>query len=250
MFTRRKGKLREPNANDYSALNLCVHHHACDTSPLLGKVMTCFVLCPALPPGRPAPSTRGVAPVPLIPCPIKMCEPVQKSTRLVAPDGFVAPEPRIGLPGPSLMWRIGPAALANILRAGTGKFVTGYTVRSTNGRLVESSTVLPDMRPPRPFVLYEVETSAACRKIREALCLLDLDVIVRPCPVGGTAFREYLTTTLGKLRLPYLVDPNSGFAEHDVTRIINYLFATYGGDISSAPFVLGPVGGISQTCRG
>jgi glutathione S-transferase len=180
---------------------------------------------------------------------MKMCEPVRKSTRPVAPDGFVAPEPHISFPGPSLMWRIGPALLANICRAGTGKFVMGYTVRSTNGKLVEASTVLPDTCPPRPLVLYEVETSAACRKIREALCLLDLDVIVRPCPVGGTVFREYLTTKLGTLRLPYLVDPNSGFAEHDVTKIINYLFATYGGDLSSAPFVLGPVGGITANLQ-
>ncbi|MCY1012286.1 glutathione S-transferase N-terminal domain-containing protein [Nannocystis pusilla] len=43
-------------------------------------------------------------------------------------------------------------------------------------------------RPTGELVLYEFEACPFCRKVREALVWLDLDVTMRPCPPGGTRF--------------------------------------------------------------
>jgi glutathione S-transferase len=76
--------------------------------------------------------------------------------------------------------------------------------------------------PARYLELYEFEACPYCRKVREALSELDLDVIIRPCPKGGTRFRP------GKSKFPYLVDPNTGEAMGESDVIVRYLATTYG----------------------
>ena len=44
-------------------------------------------------------------------------------------------------------------------------------------------------RPARPLELYDFEGCPYCRKVREALSMLDLDAIVYPCPKGATMHR-------------------------------------------------------------
>ena len=65
-------------------------------------------------------------------------------------------------------------------------------------------------RPEKPLELYEFEACPFCRKVREALTLLDLDALVLPCPKGGPRFREEVKRRGGKYQFPYLVDPNTG----------------------------------------
>ena len=83
-------------------------------------------------------------------------------------------------------------------------------------------------RPAAPLVLYEFESCPFCRKVREALTLLDLEADVRPCPKGGTRFRPEVIARGGKAQFPYLVDPNTGREMYESEAIVHYLFAEYG----------------------
>lgn len=83
-------------------------------------------------------------------------------------------------------------------------------------------------RPELPLVLYEFEGCPYCRKVREALTALDLEVDVRPCPKGGTRFRPQVGERGGKEQFPYLVDPNSGKEMYESDEIVRYLFSRYG----------------------
>ncbi len=88
---------------------------------------------------------------------------------------------------------VGTSLLATVARVGSG-----ISVGSLGAR------------PAQPVELYEFEACPYCRKVREALTILDLDARIYPCPKGGTRFRPALMKRGGKLQFPYLVDPNSG----------------------------------------
>jgi glutathione S-transferase len=83
-------------------------------------------------------------------------------------------------------------------------------------------------RPKQPLHLYEFEACPFCRKVREALTILDLEVMVYPCPKGGNRYRSVVQEKGGRLMFPYLVDPNTGQAMYESSDIIRYLFTTYG----------------------
>src|SRR5262249_14517144 len=91
-------------------------------------------------------------------------------------------------------------------------------------------------RPPEPLLLYEFESCPFCRKVREALTVLDLEADVRPCPKGGERFRPELVARGGKAQFPYLVDPNTSKEMYESDAIVKYLFAEYGD--GPAPAVL------------
>eukprot|EP00929_Paragymnodinium_shiwhaense_P109117 TRINITY_DN7547_c0_g3_i1.p2 TRINITY_DN7547_c0_g3~~TRINITY_DN7547_c0_g3_i1.p2 ORF type:complete len:299 (-),score=69.29 TRINITY_DN7547_c0_g3_i1:58-954(-) len=71
-------------------------------------------------------------------------------------------------------------------------------------------------RPARPLKLYEFEGCPFCRKVREAVCVLDLDVEMYPCPkpsseVGAaeSRFRGHVQREDGgKTTYPVLFDEN------------------------------------------
>jgi glutathione S-transferase len=106
---------------------------------------------------------------------------------------------------------VGTSLLATLARAGAGMFA---------GRL--------GPRPVQPLDLYDFEACPFCRKVREALCILDLDVLVRPCPRGGPRFRPEVVRRGGREQFPYLVDPNTGDALYESDDIVRHLFARYG----------------------
>jgi glutathione S-transferase len=83
-------------------------------------------------------------------------------------------------------------------------------------------------RPAQPPVLFEFESCPFCRKVREALTVLDLDADIRPCPKGGGRFRPEVVARGGKAQFPYLVDPNTGKEMYESDAIVRYLFAEYG----------------------
>lgn len=91
-------------------------------------------------------------------------------------------------------------------------------------------------RPQKPVELYDFEACPFCRKVREALTVLDLDAIIYPCPKGGPRFREEVKRRGGKAQFPYLVDPNRGREMYESDDITRYLFATYGP--GAVPFML------------
>ena len=83
-------------------------------------------------------------------------------------------------------------------------------------------------RPERPLELYEFEACPYCRKVREALSILDLEARIFPCPKGGPRFREEVRRRGGKAQFPWLVDPNSGTEMYESAEIVAYLFERYG----------------------
>ena len=83
-------------------------------------------------------------------------------------------------------------------------------------------------RPERLLELYEFEACPYCRKVREALSVLDLDALIHPCPKGGPRFRPEAARRGGKAQFPYLVDPNTGQALYESDEIVAYLFREYG----------------------
>jgi glutathione S-transferase len=110
----------------------------------------------------------------------------------------------------------------------------------------------PGRRPALPFLLYEFEACPFCRKVREALTMLDLDADIRPCPKGGQRFRPELVARGGKEQVPYLVDPTNGREMYESDAIVQYLFAEYGDGRPPAALLGGwamVTGGIASTLR-
>jgi glutathione S-transferase len=101
-------------------------------------------------------------------------------------------------------------------------------------------------RPAQPLKLYEFEACPYCRKVREALTVLDLDVEVYPCPRGGRRYRPWVKANGGREQFPYLVDPNTGIALYESDEIVRYLFETYGNGRLPLPLAAGPLTDISS----
>lgn len=82
-------------------------------------------------------------------------------------------------------------------------------------------------RPSEPLMLYEFEACPFCRKAREAMSELDLDYVSRTL-ARGSPKRDELRARGGKVKLPYLVDPNTRTEMYEAEDIIDYLHAQYG----------------------
>lgn len=65
-------------------------------------------------------------------------------------------------------------------------------------------------------------------QVREAVTILDLDVIFYPCPQGGPTWRPKAKQLSGKNQFPFLVDPNNGRSMLESDDIIDYLWEEYG----------------------
>jgi len=139
------------------------------------------------------------------------------------------------------------SSLATLARGPPGGFVSGYSVELSSeeqarSRLVkEYSESLPSIRPKKPLELYEFEACPFCRKVREALSMLDIDTIVYPCPSEGDRYRPKVMEMGGKTQFPYLMDPNTSYQSYESDAIIQYLFQTYGDGIVPLELSLGPV---------
>lgn len=111
-------------------------------------------------------------------------------------------------------------------------------------------------RPAERLVVYEFESCPFCRKVREALTVLDLEAEIRPCPKGGHRYRDELVERGGKALFPYLVDPNTGREMYESDDIVDYLFAEYGtgqppGNLKGAfPVVTGSLASALRGGRG
>jgi len=122
---------------------------------------------------------------------------------------------------------------------------------TTVGRLLSGGAVgsLGD-RPEKPLELFEFEACPFCRKVREALSILDLEVLVYPCPKGGRRYRDVLEARGGKLQFPYLADPNTGTEMYESDDIVRYLFERYGDGEVSWLLRMGPLTDMSSALSG
>ncbi len=108
-------------------------------------------------------------------------------------------------------------------------------------------------RPAKPLELYEFEGCPFCRKVREALTMLDLRATILPCPKGGPTYRPQLLARGGRAQFPYLVDPNTGDELYESSAIITHLYQHYGS--RPAPWwlrtdVTVPLGSAASLVRG
>lgn len=109
-------------------------------------------------------------------------------------------------------------------------------------------------QPAKPIRLYDFEASPYCRRVREVLTMLNLDVEIYPCPKKGTRFRPQVKSLAGKTQFPFLVDENTGIKLLESQDIIDYLFKTYGksgktpSKYQNLPKI--PVGGFLVTIAG
>jgi glutaredoxin 2 len=63
----------------------------------------------------------------------------------------------------------------------------------------------PGPRPEKPIELYEFEGCPFCRKVREIVSILDIDVLIYPTPKNGPNFRPKVVELGGKRQFPYMV---------------------------------------------
>jgi glutathione S-transferase len=90
-----------------------------------------------------------------------------------------------------------------------------------------SGTAFPN-QPALALKLYDMEGCPFCRRVREVLTLLNLDVQIYPCPKNGKRFRTEAIVASGESQFPLLIDENTGKVLLESQAIIDYLFATYG----------------------
>ncbi|KAL9318960.1 hypothetical protein ACSQ67_015477 [Phaseolus vulgaris] len=99
---------------------------------------------------------------------------------------------------------------------------------STISGIVIKETAKVGPRPEKYIEIYEFESCPFCRKVREIVAILDLDVVFYPCPRNGPNFRPKVLQMGGKLQFPYMVDPNTGVSMYESDDIIRYLVDKYG----------------------
>jgi glutathione S-transferase len=83
-------------------------------------------------------------------------------------------------------------------------------------------------RPKKLLELYDFEGCPFCRKVREALTMLDLEAMIYPCPKGGKRFRPIVKKKGGKTQFPFLVDPNEHVEMYESDDIVAHLYRAYG----------------------
>jgi glutathione S-transferase len=84
----------------------------------------------------------------------------------------------------------------------------------------------PSKPPPLPLELWSYDASPYSRLARETLCELSLPYVLHN--VGkGSSKRAAFVERSGKMRVPYLVDPNTDTAMFESGDIVAYLDRTY-----------------------
>ena len=95
-------------------------------------------------------------------------------------------------------------------------------------------------RPTDVIVLYERESCAHSRLVRETLSELDVDALIKPCPPGETQHNRELRDVSGKGEVPFLIDRSTRVSLSDSARIVGYLTERYGSHAAPcAPYCRG-----------
>lgn len=154
---------------------------------------------------------------------------------------------------PNQILDLATAAAPFAFRLGSGVFAQGYqvalgarddsryTVLAFGDAQVREYSAIKSSKQNLPIVLYEFEGCPFCRKVREAVSILSLEVTFKPCP-QGSAFRKEVKTKYPSSTFPYMVDPNTGVEMFESDDIIAYLFKLYGSPkyAGAVPWTLAP----------
>lgn len=111
---------------------------------------------------------------------------------------------------------------------------------------IAASNLFQCSRPKRHLILYQYEGCPYCRKVRECISTLGLDVIVYPCPrvtlskygvSDSSRFRPIATKLSGQCMFPLLVDENANpkLVLLESSDIVSYLWKTY-GNVAQPPW--------------
>jgi len=103
---------------------------------------------------------------------------------------------------------------------------TALTGFSSMARLPWGAEVAPEVaadpkRPEKPIVIYEFEACPFCRRVRELVTYLDLEVEIRPCPKGSIRHRNEVADLGGKQLFPFMKDPNTGTSLYGTSALSN-----------------------------
>jgi glutathione S-transferase len=134
--------------------------------------------------------------------------------------------------------------LTNIVNVGTSLVIT--VARAASGMSVGDIGERPKIR----LELYEFEGCPFCRKVREALSILDLEASIYPCPKKGPRFRQEVVNRGGRAMFPYLVDPNTGEEMYESDEIVRYLFDRYGDGRVPMMLAMGPITDVNSVLAG
>jgi glutathione S-transferase len=141
----------------------------------------------------------------------------------------------------TLALRLGSSALVGGYSVSVGDAQEDkYSILSAGGFMIKEKGLTRTRRPKKMLQFYEFEACPFCKKVREAICILDLDVLMYPCPKGGPTYRVKARELGGKVQFPFLVDPNTNVQMYESDDIIQYLFDTYGEEGERIPFTLQP----------
>ncbi|MBL8917897.1 MAG: glutathione S-transferase N-terminal domain-containing protein [Myxococcaceae bacterium] len=106
--------------------------------------------------------------------------------------------------------RVATGLLARVLTAGRGAIAR------------------PSKAPEQPLELYSFESSPPCRMVRFTLCELELPYVLHNVAKGSPR-RDAFIARSGKMQVPWLADPNTGWQGFESLEIERYLERTYGG---------------------
>jgi Glutathione S-transferase, N-terminal domain len=159
-------------------------------------------------------------------------------------------EPRLAyVARPSQIPALVSASVATLIRGASGVFGCHYQVRIVprNASLYtylayrnwQLSETMWEQQPrasssqTQALILYEYESDADCRLVREACSILSLTVTMYPIPLHGKHYRARLRPRdFGSTGSPpFLFDPNTQICLDNTVRIMDYLFATYGSGV-------------------
>lgn len=102
------------------------------------------------------------------------------------------------------------------------------TMASTLRMWRGTSSTRSNIQPPKELVLFDREGDPQCRRVREVLTAMDLDVTIAPCPIGGRNIKQ-LKAESGNATLPMLYDSNTEERRIGADNVIQYLFKQYRG---------------------
>jgi glutathione S-transferase len=120
--------------------------------------------------------------------------------------------------------RYGAGSPPWVLNVTPVRIATGLLARAlTNGR---GGKARPSRAPEHPLEFYSFEASPPCRMVRFLLCELELPYVLRSVAKGSPR-RDAFIARSGKMQVPWLVDPNTGWQGFESLEIERYLESTW-----------------------
>ena len=98
---------------------------------------------------------------------------------------------------------------------------------ASSARLWRGTQILRAAPAPKQLlIVYDRENDPRCRLLREVLTELQLDALIRPCPIGGQRFARKLPQDA---ELPYLVDRDHGVEADGLNACLDHVLRQYAG---------------------